>query len=1490
VPKPSVVIAKFFVEYGRLAVAWVRSAVVLAFGALALGGAMAAAQSAAMPYVVPVSVIIGTVGTAGSSGDNGNASAALLGNPTSLVYDAAGNLYILDKSKNAVRKVSAATNLITTVAGTEGATGSFAGDGGLATSAKLNGPNEIALDSAGNIYIADTSNNRVRKVTVATGIITTIAGDGSTAFAGDGLAANGSQGAVGLSGPNAVAVDVNGNVYIGDSGHQRVREVTAATGIINTIAGDGIATATGNGGPAASATISGPRYLSFDSRGNLILTDRTLSNVRYISPNGNIYALAGTQTVGYTGDGGAATLATLNAPNAAVADAAGNVYIMDFSNTAVRVVDAQSGNIYTLPLTLTGTGAGTPLSGPLTFAVAPNGTFVIADSGNHVLRAGSLPTNFGTTAVGATSASAGFTLTDGNAPDTISSWGLHHAIPADFTFGTVSGCTFGTAMAAYGTCTASVTFAPTAPGLRMSQLLATDAQGSQSYLAITGIGTAAAVAFSPGTITTIAGNNTAGTTGDGAAATAATITGPTAVALDAANNVYLAGSDNTVRVVNKTTGTITRVAGLGGAGGYTGDGAAATAATLNNPSGLALDPMGNVFIADTGNNVVRQVGAEAGLIHSITPVGLLNAPAAVATDASGNLYIADTGNNVVREVVAKTSVLSTLAGVAGPTGGYAGDGGPAASALLNAPAGIAVDASGNVYIADTGNNVVRKITAGTISTIAGTGTPGNSGDGGAATSAALNGPTQIAVDAAGDVYVACRGSHSVRLISAAGLISTVAGTGVSGYTGNGGLANAAALSSPSGVAVDQLANIFVGDTGNNVVREVAQTTSTLSFAATDPGKTTASQVVTVTNFGNLPLTLTGLSLPAGFIQKTSGGVDCSASTTLVAGGECLLSIAFSPTGSGSFTGNLTLTDNALGATGATQSISLSGTGNVTSLPTTIATTAGNNQTTAPYSVFSNTLQATVLDQNGFGASGVSVVFSAPSTGATGTFSNGTNTITVVTASGGVASATLTAGGTRGTFAVTAKATGISTPATFTETITGNPLPAITASVSPATSPVVYGTSVKLTATLIAPANSPNAITGTITFFDGTTQVGSGTVTNGTATSASFVPATGSHSYTAAYSGDANYASATSVNPALLTVTPLAITATANAISVPYGTAIAAVPAITGAALQGVLAQDASNVSPVFTDPYLQTSAAGFYLYGVSLSGSAAGNYTVTTTSGITVTAAPTALALVSSLASAGPATTVTLTATLTSTVTTTGLSGANISLYDNGTLLGTRVTASTGVVTYSGTFTTLGTHLLTAVYAGATNYAAVTSSTTTLLVQNPDVPITLGLTSITVKQGQVAVVPMTFNTVGGLATTVTFSCSGLPLNAACTFTPATFTPVLSGTTVTGGSGIVSVTTGGSGITASLQHKRPGILFAGLFGCLLASLMWRKRRLASLFVLVMMAAAIAGCGNGVNPLPTITTPVGTSTIVVTATSGTISESASFTLTVTLAAEP
>jgi uncharacterized protein (TIGR03437 family) len=275
---------------------------------------------------------------------------------------------------------------------------------------------------------------------------------------------------------------------------------------------------------------------------------------------------------------------------------------------------------------------------------------------------------------------------------------------------------------------------------------------------------------SGGVITTVAGNGTAGFTGDNASATSAELNNPTGVAVDSSGNLYIADSGNNV-VRKVANGTITTFAGNNSAGaGYSGDGAAATGAQLNNPVGVAVDASGNVYIADAGNNVVRQVGGG----NIITPAVGFTHPDGVAIDSSGNLYVADT---VARRIVKFSGgVYTTVAGNGKPA--FGGDDGPGAQASLNAPMGLAVDASGNVYIADTLNGRIRKLTpSGTITTIAGTGALYYSGDGGPATQAAMYFPRGVAVDPSGNIYVADTANSVVRQLQG-GALPVVSANGV----------------------------------------------------------------------------------------------------------------------------------------------------------------------------------------------------------------------------------------------------------------------------------------------------------------------------------------------------------------------------------------------------------------------------------------------------------------------------------------------------------------------------------------------------------------------------------------------------------------------------------------------------------------------------------------------------------------------------------------
>jgi sugar lactone lactonase YvrE len=316
-----------------------------------------------------------------------------------------------------------------------------------------------------------------------------------------------------------------------------------------------------------------------------------------------------------------------------------------------------------------------------------------------------------------------------------------------------------------------------------------------------------------------------------------------AVARDSMGNLYIADVfDNVIRKVG-ANGIITTVAGNYSLGtGYSGDGSAATNAALNTPNGVAVDSFGNLYIADSNNNLVRKVNTN-GVITTIAgnyaqggsysgdggaaTNAALNTPIGVVVDAVGNLYIADYGNNAIRKVNTN-GIITTVAGNKSLGGGYSGDGGAATNASLSIPSGVAVDGFGNLFIADNGNNVIREINvAGVITTIAGNHSlgAGYSGDGGAATNAALNTPSGITVDSAGNLFIADYYNNVVRKVSANGIITTVAGNHSlgGGYSGDGGAATNATLYNPAGAALDGLGNLYIADAHNNVIREVAAT-------------------------------------------------------------------------------------------------------------------------------------------------------------------------------------------------------------------------------------------------------------------------------------------------------------------------------------------------------------------------------------------------------------------------------------------------------------------------------------------------------------------------------------------------------------------------------------------------------------------------------------------------------------------------------------------
>jgi len=342
-------------------------------------------------------------------------------------------------------------------------------------------------------------------------------------------------------------------------------------------------------------------------------------------------------------------------------------------------------------------------------------------------------------------------------------------------------------------------------------------------------------------ISTFAGTGVAGYSGDGGPAAAAAFNGCSAMAVDGVGNIFIADQGNNVVRKISVSGVISTFAGTGEAG-YGGNGGAATAAKLNNPMGLAADADGNIYIADNGNNVVRVVNT-AGIIKNFAGTGAsgysgdgdtahygtLRLPQALAISATGDLFIAEGGNHIIRKVAAGTRIMSTVAGTG--AAGNMGDGGSALAARLNTPSGVAVSASGDIYIADVLNNKVRKVdgSTGVITTFAGTGMSGNSGDNGPAASATFSFPSSVSLDMSGNVYITDRGNHNLRMVEPSGIVRHIAGQSVNGYSGDGDLAANARLSSPRSVYVDGWNRVYIMDYNNNVVRRLQATASVSQF-------------------------------------------------------------------------------------------------------------------------------------------------------------------------------------------------------------------------------------------------------------------------------------------------------------------------------------------------------------------------------------------------------------------------------------------------------------------------------------------------------------------------------------------------------------------------------------------------------------------------------------------------------------------------------------
>jgi sugar lactone lactonase YvrE len=508
------------------------------------------------------------------------------------------------------------------------------------------------------------------------------------------------------------------------------------------------------------------------------------------------------------------------------------------------------------------------------------------------------------------------------------------------------------------------------------------------------------------TANTTAGTGVVGYTGDTGAATSATLANPSGVAYDANGNLYLADANNHVVREVSTSGVITTIAGTG-IEGYSGDNAIATAAQLDTPSGVAVDASGNIYIADSHNHRIRKISG--GTITTFAGTGApgfsgdtgsaaaaqLSLPSGVAVEASGNVYIADTNNQRIRKVSSGT--INTIAGDGEEL--YAGDGAAATAAALDSPTSVAVDASGNVYIADRLNQRIRMVSGGIITTIAGTNTTGFSGgfsgDGGAAIAAMLSKPSGVSVDAVGNIYIADTGNQRIRQLGG-GTIATIEGSGAQGYAGDGGLSTGAILNSPRSVALDAFGNLSIADRLNQLVR--SGSLPLLTFTSEEVGVASSTQSVTLSNIGSASITVSTITAPKSFVVSVGS---CSAlPITLAAGASCTENVEFLPLAAGPVNGSIVFS----GAGVVAQTILL--TGSATQAPTTISLVASVNPALAGQPVIYTAIVGTAgqgaptgtvaFDASGvafatqaLGAASATALATAPS------LSTGTASITVV---------------------------------------------------------------------------------------------------------------------------------------------------------------------------------------------------------------------------------------------------------------------------------------------------------------------------------------------------------------------------------------------------------------------------------------------------------------------------------------------------------------
>lgn len=818
---------------------------------------------------------------------NGTGSNASFQAPESLTADAAGNIYVADDGNNVIRKITP-DGVVSTLAG-NGIAGFADGTG---TAASFNDPNGVAADAAGNLYVTDTGNGRIRKIT-PDGTVTTFAGNGSnTSTDGTGLNA-------GLNSPYGIALDQAGNIYVTELAN-KIRKITPA-GVVTTLAGSGTAGSADGTGTAAS--FHEPLAVAADRSGNIYVADMGNRLIRKITQAGVVTTFAGSGAAGSAD--GAGTAATFKAVYGLTTDVAGNIYVADAGSNLIRKITPAG-----VVTTIAGTGTAGSYNGVgkaasfniLTGLVFnPSGDLYIADLGNNLVRKMNM-----------------------------TGYGIEPALPAGLGIngsGTISGTpTVISPLTAYiitaynsgGSSSAAVNISVN-NGLSPAISYA----GPRSYAAGTAIAPlspansgGAVPATTYAQVTTFAGSGATGSVN--ATGTAASFSGPLAVAADAFGNTYVVDENN--NLIRKITpaGVVTTLAGSGLMGSANGTG---TAASFKHPTGLGIGPSGNIYIADQSNHLVRKItpagvvttlagAGSAGFLNGTGTGASFNDPTTIAVDRQENVYVTDLLNHAIRKITPE-GVVTTFAG--NGTAGTANGTGPAAR--FNYPTGITLAPDGNFYLADQNNHLIRKITpAGVVSTLAGSGIPGSAD--GAGLSASFKNPYAVAADGTANLYVADYNNNEIRKITPDGVVSTIAGSTTAGSANGTGAASG--FNHPGGLTLDNAGNLYVADYYNNKIRKIIVTGYTISpelpsgltFNSTNgiisgtPTVANAATIYTITAYNKggsstatLTITITGPSIhsinTANSFQAAS--VDLNSTSTA---DQLLAKPAISPNGDG----------------------------------------------------------------------------------------------------------------------------------------------------------------------------------------------------------------------------------------------------------------------------------------------------------------------------------------------------------------------------------------------------------------------------------------------------------------------------------------------------------------------------------------------------------------------------------------------------------------